>query len=149
MASANINRCIFSGNLTRDVELITTGSGTKIAKMRLATNGRVKRNDEWVDKANYLDIVVFGRQGENCAEYLSKGSPVMVDAHADWSEWQDQQGNKRQGISFIADNVQFLSRPDGARTPSQAAEGGTPDPSDTFAPVNTGSGAAADQDIPF
>lgn len=139
-----INRCIFSGNLTRDPDLRDAGS-TKVANLRLAVNSRVKRGDEWVDKPNYLDVAVFGRQGENCAEYLSKGSPIMVDGRADWREWEDKEGNKRQGITFIADNVQFLGKGGGGES-GQASSG---DPSDTFAPANAGAGTPADDDIPF
>lgn len=144
----SINRCIFSGNLTRSPELKDTAGGGKVARMRLAVNTRVKRGDEWTDKGNFLDIVAFGRQAENCAQYLEKGSPIMADCRADWNEWEDQSGNKRQSVSFIADNVQFLGKKnDGDRSPSQQAA--AQNPSDTFSPANAGAGTPVDDDIPF
>lgn len=147
MAASNINRCLFSGNLTRDPELKDLGS-TKVCNMRMAVNSRVKRDGEWIDKGNFIDVAVFGRQGENCAQYLSKGSPLMVDARMDWREWE-KDGEKRQGISFIADNVQFLSSHDGApRTPSEVAASDVPPSQADFAPAGDFA-APADDDIPF
>jgi single-strand DNA-binding protein len=71
----------------------------------------------------------------------------MVDARADWREWQDQQGNKRQSVTFIADNVQFLGTRDGGSSGASSAPASSP--SDTFDPVNAGAGTPADDDIPF
>jgi single-strand DNA-binding protein len=151
LGAENINRCIFSGNLTRKPDLKDTAGGSKVCRMRLAVNSRVKRGGEWTDKANYLDIVAFGRTAENCAQYLDKGSPIMADCRADWSEWQAQDGSPRQGVAFIADNVQFLgSGSGGDRSPSQQASD-VPATGDDFAPAPVGQGAqsAIDDDIPF
>src|SRR2546423_3960036 len=68
---------------------------------------------EWEDKPNYFDVTIWGRQGENAAQYLSKGRPVAIDGRLEWREFQDKEGNKRQAIDIIADNVQFLSSPEG------------------------------------
>jgi single-strand DNA-binding protein len=156
MAATNINRVIITGNLTRDPELRSTGGGLAICSLRIATNTRRKDNStgEWVDKANYFDVTIFGRQGENAAQYLSKGRPVAIDGRLEWSEWQDQQGNKRQSVEIIADNVQFLG--------SGGGEGGgnggggftprsdVPVSTDDFTPAPVGGGSApADDDIPF
>ena len=50
---------------------------------------------EWIEKPNYFDIKVWGAQGENCAQYLSKGRPVAVDGRLEWREWESQDGGKR------------------------------------------------------
>ena len=63
---------------------------------------------EWTEKPNYFDITVWGNQGENCAQYLSKGRPVGVDGRLEWREWEAQDGSKRQAVEVIADTVQFL-----------------------------------------
>lgn len=146
MPASNINRCMFSGNLTRDPELKDLGS-TKVCNMRMAVNSRVKRNGEWVDKPNYINVAVFGRQGENCAQYLSRGSGLMVDARMDWREW-DKDGERREAVQFIADNVQFLTSP-GERTPSQVASTDVPASSDDFTPAGDFAPPPADDDIPF
>ena len=110
-----------------------------------ATNTRRKDQStgEWVDKANYFDVTVWGAQGENCAEYLSKGRPVGVQGRLEWREWDAQDGTKRQAVEVVADNVQFLGgRQDGEGqqfVPAGAAQGSSAD-----FPA-----AAADDDIPF
>ena len=157
MAATNINRVIITGNLTSDPELRSLPSGTSVCKLRVACNTRRKDNStgEWVDKPNYFDVTVWGAQGENCARYLSKGRPVAVDGRLEWREWQDKDGNNRQGIDIIADAVQFLSSP---RDDAGGGNGFTPRsdiPVDTndFAPAPAAGGgsssAPADDDIPF
>lgn len=155
MAATNINRVIITGNLTRDPELRSTGSGTSVCSLRVACNTRRKdgQSGEWVDKANYFDVTIWGRQGENAAQYLSKGRPVAIDGRLEWREWQDKEGNKRQSIDIIADNVQFLSdggggggNNDGGFTPRSDV----PVSTDDFTPAPVGGGGSApDDDIPF
>ncbi len=163
MAATNINRVILTGNLTRDPELRATGGGSAICALRIATNTRRKdgQTGEWVDKPNYFDVTIWGRQGENAAQYLSKGRPVAIDGRLEWREWQDKEGNNRQSVEIVADNVQFL----GGREEGMGGGGGasfTPRsdvPVDTNdfgppAPAAVGGGngsshAAPDDDIPF
>src|SRR3954469_5118764 len=115
MASTNINRVVLTGNLTRDPELRNLPSGTAVCSLRIASNTRRKdQQGNWVDKPNYFDVTVWGAQGENCAQYLSKGRPVAIDGRLEWREFQDREGNKRQAVDIIADSVQFLGgREDG------------------------------------
>ena len=151
MAGSNINRVIVTGNLTRDPELRNLPSGTSVCTLRVACNGRRKDQStgEWVDKPNYFDVKVWGQQGENCAQYLSKGRPVAVDGRLEWREWQDNSGNKRQSIDIIADSVQFLGSREGGEnggrfTPQSDVPADTAD----FAPAPVGAGGS-DDDIPF
>src|SRR5688572_33319561 len=113
--AASINRVVLVGNLTRDPELRHTPSGTPVCSLRLAVNTRRKdESGQWTDKPNYFDITVWGQQGENCAQYLSKGRPVAIDGRLERREWDAQDGTKRQAVDIVADNVQFLgSRGDG------------------------------------
>jgi len=150
MAATNINRVTMTGNLTRDPELRTTPGGTSVCSMRIACNTRRRdASGEWVDKPNFFDVTVWGAQGENCAQYLSKGRPVAVDGRLEWREWDDQSGNKRQSVDIIAESVQFL----GSREGSENGGRFTPQsdvPADTadFNKAPAGAGAA-DDDIPF
>ncbi len=96
-----------SGNLTRDVELRQLPSGADVARLRIATTTRRRNGEEWVDKTNYFTIEVFGAQARACAQYLSKGSRVFIDAEPDWREWTDQQNNKREAVTFKARQVLF------------------------------------------
>jgi len=107
--SSNINISVITGNLTRDPELRHTGAGMAICELRVAVNTRRKQGEEWVDKPNYLDVVVWGKRGEACAEYLVKGRPVAVEGRLDWREWEAKDGSgKRQAVQIIANGVQFL-----------------------------------------
>jgi single-strand DNA-binding protein len=158
LAATNINRVILTGNLTRDPELRSTGSGLSVCALRIASNTRRKGADgNWEDKPNYFDVTVFGAQGDNCARFLSKGRPVAVDGRLEWREWQDQQGNKRQSVEIVADAVQFLGGRDEGATggggfaarsdvPSDTSDFGPPQPA---AVGGGGSSAPADDDIPF
>ena len=122
MASSNINSVVITGNLTKDPELRSTPGGTSVCKLRVAVNSRRKdgQSGEWVDKPNYFDVTVWGAQGENCANYLSKGRPVAVQGRLDWREWEAQDGSKRQAVEIIADSVQFL----GSRSDNPGGGGG-------------------------
>jgi single-strand DNA-binding protein len=149
--AASINRVILVGNLTRDPELRHTPSGMPVCSLRIAVNARRKdETGQWVDKPNYFSVTVWGQQGENCAQYLSKGRPVAVDGRLEWREWQDQSGNKRQSIDIIADSVQFLGSREGGEnggrfTPQSDVPADTAD----FAQAPVASGNSTDDDIPF
>jgi single-strand DNA-binding protein len=154
VAATNVNVAVITGNLTRDPELRSTPSGTSVCKLRVAVNSRRKdQSGNWIDKPNYFDVTVWGAQGENCANYLSKGRPVAVQGRLDWREWEAQDGSKRQAIEIIADSVQFL----GSRSDNQGGGGGngfqpqSDVPADTsdFEGATASSGGGSDDDIPF
>jgi single-strand DNA-binding protein len=151
LAATNINTVVVTGNLTKDPELRSIPSGTSVCKLRVAVNSRRKdgASGEWVDKPNYFDVTVWGAQGENCANYLSKGRPVAVEGRLDWHEWETQDGQKRQAVEIIANSVQFLgSRSDNAGNGFQGTSDVPADTSDLEeAPV--GGGGSSDDDIPF
>jgi single-strand DNA-binding protein len=152
MAPSNVNRVVLTGNLTRDPELRTTPSGTSVCSLRIACNARRKdpSSGEWADKPNYLDVTVWGAQGENCATYLEKGRPVAIDGRLEWREWEAKDGSgKRQAISIVAERVQFL----GSR---EAANGGGRSAPQSDVPADVadfqqapGASAPADDDMPF
>jgi len=106
----NLNTVALTGNLTKDPELRSTDGGTSIAKMRIAVNSRKKdQSGEWTDVANYFNVVAFGKQAENCAEYLSKGRPIAVQGRLEWREWETDDGQRREQVSVVADAIQFLA----------------------------------------
>jgi single-strand DNA-binding protein len=152
VAATNINRVILTGNLTRDPELRSTSGGTSVCSLRIAVNSRRKEGDQWVDKPNYFDITVWGQQGENCAQYLSKGRPVAIDGRLNWREWETQEGAKRQSVDIIADSVQFLGSREGGGGQSNGAPPESDLPADTsdFDKVGVaGGGSGGDDEIPF
>lgn len=160
MAASNVNVVVITGNLTRDPELRHTGGGTAVCELRVAVNSRRKdgQTGQWVDKANYFDVVVWGAQGENCANYLSKGRPVAVEGRLDWREWEAKDGSgKRQAVQIVANTVQFLGSRDGSGGGNANGGGFAPPSSDVPADTSDFEGAAApsgggggsEDDIPF
>jgi len=105
---ANFNRVILAGNLTRDPELRYTPNGKAVASFGLAVNNRYKAGDEWKDDTCFVDVTVWGKQAENCAEYLSKGRNVLVEGRLQYRTWETEEGQKRSKLEVVALNVQFL-----------------------------------------
>ena len=150
---ADLNRVTLVGRLTRDPELRHTGGGDPICSIRLACSSRGRGDDgAWIDKPNYFDVTVFGRQAETASTYLAKGRRIGVDGRLSWREWQAQDGSKRQSVEVIANDVFFLdSRSDGdggqaRRTADDLAPVGAAAPGGGS---SNGGGAAGDTDIPF
>lgn len=107
---ASFNKVLLMGNLTRDPELRFIASGTAVASFSIAINRKYKQGDEWKDEVCYVDITVWAKQAENCAEYLSKGSAVFVEGHLRLNSWETESGEKRKKLEVVANNVQFLTR---------------------------------------
>ena len=104
----NINTVAISGNLTKAPDLHTSGSGKPVCKMRVAVNERVKVGEEWQSRANYFDVVTFGKTAENANRYLDRGSGVAVAGRLHWHEWTQDDGTKRQSVEIVADVLQFI-----------------------------------------
>lgn len=114
MPVTNINRVIVSGNLTADPDLRETGTGHSVCELRLANNVAVKRDGNWESKPNFFQVNCWGKQGENCAKFLEKGSPVTVDGRLEWQMWESEKNGEKQTNSrvvIVAENVQFGYKP--------------------------------------
>ncbi len=104
---ASFNRVILVGNLTKDVELRHTKNNTAVTDISLAVNERIKKNDRWVDEVHFFDITLWGRLAEIAAEYLSKGSSVLVEGRLKHDRWE-QDGQKRSKIGIVGEKMQML-----------------------------------------
>lgn len=151
--AGSVNVVVLVGNLTRDPELRATPSGTSVCSLRVAVNDRVKDQNtgEWGDKPNYFSVDVFGSQGERCAQWLSRGRQVAVQGRLRWREWETQDGHKREAVSVVADNVQFIGPREGA---GGGPAGGAPGPGPVFEgggvqPPESDATEPGDDDIPF
>ncbi|MDR1248318.1 MAG: single-stranded DNA-binding protein [Treponema sp.] len=104
---ADINHVVLVGRLTRDAELKYTAGGQAVCKFSLAINRRRKSGDQWVDEANFFDVVLWGRQGESLNQYLTKGKMVGVDGELRQDRWE-QEGQNRSRVEIVAANIQLL-----------------------------------------
>lgn len=111
----NFNKVLLMGNLTRDPELRFTPSGAAVCSFGLAVNRKYKQGDDWKDEVCFVDITVWGKQGENCAQYLHKGSSAFIDGRLHFQSWETDGGQKRNKLEVVANTVQFLGRPGGGK----------------------------------
>ena len=102
------NKIILVGNLTRDIELRYSQSGTAIAKTAIATSRKFTTNGEKKEEVCFVDITFFGRSGEVANQYLRKGSKILVEGRLNFEQWVDQNGQKRSKHSVIAETMQML-----------------------------------------
>ncbi len=111
-----LNKIFLVGNLTKDPDLRYTGGGTAVCDLRLASSRRYRRGGEtgdMVEETCFVDVVVWGRSGENCNQYLKKGNSVLVEGRLKFEEWQSQEGQKRSKHTIVADRVNFFPRSGG------------------------------------
>ena len=112
---AQLNKVFLMGNLTRDPELRRLPSGSAVVELGLALNRSFTGKDgERRDEVTYIDVTVWNRQAETCAEFLKKGRPVHVEGYLKMDQWDDKAtGEKRSKLKVEADRVQFLGGRDG------------------------------------
>ena len=105
---ASYNRVILMGNLTRDIELKYLQSGTAVTEIGLAVKNRRKtQTGEWVDEPVFVDVTLWGRTAEVASEYLSKGSPVLIEGRLKLDTWEAD-GQKRSKLRVVGELMQML-----------------------------------------
>ena len=104
------NKVLLMGNLTRDPELRFTAGGTPVASFGIAVNRKYKSGDDWKEEVCFVDVTAWGKQGENCAEYLNKGSGVFVEGRLNMQSWETDDGQKKNKLEVVANVVQFLGK---------------------------------------
>lgn len=154
-----VNRVILVGNLGKDPEVRYTSGGQAVANLRIATSrswtdkqsGQKKEETEW------HDVEVWGKQAEQCGEYLAKGRQVYVEGRLKTDKWQDKQTNQeRSKVKVVAESVRFLGggagggRGGAGRGPSHedGPPGGFEEP-DSSPGGGGGGGHGGPDDIPF
>jgi single-strand DNA-binding protein len=126
-----VNRVILIGNLGKDPEVRYTSGGQAVANLRIATSR------SWTDKASgqrkeeteWHDVEVWGKQAEQCGEYLAKGRQVFIEGRLKTDKWQDKtSGQERTRVKVVAENVRFLGGGGrGAGAGAGAGRGGAPE----------------------
>lgn len=106
---ASFNRVILVGNLTRDPELRYVPSGMAVTDIGLAVNDRRKNaNGEWIEETTFVDVTLWGRTAEVAGEYLSKGSPVLIEGRLKLDTWEGNDGQKKSKLKVVGEKMQLL-----------------------------------------
>ena len=145
-----MNKVTLIGRLTKDPELkFTPGAGTAVATFTVAVDRRLP-NKDGQREADFIPIVVWGKQAENTANYMSKGKLIAIAGRIQTRSYDAKDGTKRYVTEIVAEEVQFLDRGNGTKGSdnySSGSEGGfksntSSDYGDDMTPVDDG-------DIPF
>ena len=107
-----MNKVVLIGNLTRDPELQTTNGGVSVCRFSLAVTRRFA-NAEGERDADFINIVVWRNQAENCHKYLKKGSKCAAIGRIQTSSYDAPDGSKRYTTDVVADEVEFISTRNG------------------------------------
>ena len=105
-----MNKIILIGRLTKDVDLRFTESGKAVANFTLAVD-RPFKNQQGEKEADFIRIVVWGKQAENCANHIGKGRLVAVDGRLQIRSYEGQDGDRKYITEVVAETVKFLDRP--------------------------------------
>ena len=113
---ADFNKVFLIGRLTRDPELRYTAGGKAVADLNLAVSQKFSSKvGEQKEEVVFIRITVWGKQAEACGEYLFKGSSLFVEGRLQLDRWESKDGQRRSTIRVVAQRVQFLGRPKGAK----------------------------------
>ena len=142
--SASMNKVILVGNLTRDVDVRFTPSGTAVAEIGLAVNRTWfdKQSNSKKEEVTFVDVTAWGRTAEIAGEFLAKGRSVLIEGRLSLDQWEDNQsGQKRSKLKVICENLTMLGgKSDGPRQQSN--------PTDTFYGESTAPTPENDE-VPF
>jgi single-strand DNA-binding protein len=163
---ASYNKVILVGNVTRDPELRYIANGTAVTDIGLAVNDRRKTaSGEWVEETTFVDVTLWGRTAEIAGEYVTKGSPLLIDGRLKLDTWE-KDGKKNSKLRVVCDRMQLLGgrsgssegRGDAARGRARPAAAGRGAPTaDEYdqgggydgAPSGGDFSGGAEDDIPF
>jgi single-strand DNA-binding protein len=117
-----LNKVFIFGNLTRDPERKSLPSGMAVVSLGVATNRVYVVNGQKQEEVEFHNVVAFGKQAEVIAQYLKKGSSLLVEGRIKTRNWQDPQGQKHYKTEIIADRVQFGPKSSGQNFQSSSSQ---------------------------
>lgn len=156
--ASSMNRVFLMGNVTRDPELRYISNGTAVTEVGLAINDRRKSaSGEWIEETTFVDITLWGRTAEIAGEYVTKGSPLLVEGRLKLDTWE-KDGKKNSKLRVVGDRMHLIGSRGGNRSDAGPGSGrsGRPDDSDqsggydadqSIGSANTARGV--EDDIPF
>lgn len=139
---SDFNKVILMGRLTAKPELRFTPGGDAVTNLRVASSSSFRsKSGEDKEETCYIDVVVWRKQAETCAEYLVKGQKILVEGRLVFRQWETASGEKRSTYEIQANRVIFLEKPRGES--SGGGGGGRPELDDSDVP------SPDDDEIPF
>ena len=121
------NKIILVGNLTKDIELRYSQSGSAIANASIATSRKFTVNGEKKEEVCFVDLTFFGRSGEIANQYLRKGSKILVEGRLSFEQWVDKtSGQKRSKHSIIVETMQMLDAKNNSEDNNQSYKAPAP-----------------------
>jgi single-strand DNA-binding protein len=124
---ASLSKVILVGNLGSDPEMRYTPNGKAVTSFRMATNRRYTTPaGESKEETDWFRVSVWGKQAEQCNQFLSKGRQVYVEGRLHARNWEGQDGQMRTSLEVTADRVLFLGR----QAPPSVPEEGEFEPED-------------------
>lgn len=115
----NLNRAMIIGNLTREPEMRNTASGQTVANFGVATNHSwTDASGQRQEKAEFHNIVAWGKLAEICAQYLGKGRKVYIEGRLQTRDWEGQDGTKKTRTEIVAENMIMLDRAPAGSAPA-------------------------------
>jgi single-strand DNA-binding protein len=149
---AGINKAIIVGRLGKDPEMRYMPDGTAMASFSVATSmdWKDKATGEKKERTEWHRISAFGRLGEICGEYLSKGKQVYIEGRIQTRSWDDKDGTKRYATEIVASDMQMLgSKDEGAKKSSADFDPGFRGGGGGGGNFARSEGPVGEDDIPF
>ena len=145
-----LNKVLLVGNLTRDPEKKALPGGTNVTTFGIATN-RVwnDKNGQKQEQADFHNIVVFGKQADNSAQYLKKGQSVLIEGRIQTRSWEADDGTKRYRTEIVADRVQFGPKSGGAGASKNSGASADNEPKEEVPEIEYPEEEINPEDIPF
>ena len=151
----NLNKVFILGNLTRDPELRQTTTGQSVCSFGVATNSFFKdKSGQNQKRAEFHNVVVWGRQAEIANQFLKKGSSILVEGRLQTRSWQDKQGQTHKTVEIISERIQFGPRTSGGRDGGQFNDSGaavpkSEDVKEELPEINIDENDIKPEEIPF
>lgn len=106
---ATLNKVFLLGRLSREVDHRGTQTGNSVCTLGVVTSRKFTVNGQEKEETCFVDVKVWGKLADNCKQYLSKGSQVMIEGRLTLDQWEDRNtGEKRQKLNVTAEAVQFI-----------------------------------------
>lgn len=136
----NYNKVIIAGNLTRDVELTASKSGTSIANITIAVNETIISNGEKNTRTSFISCTAFGKTAENISKYFAKGKPIFIEGRLQQEVWETD-GKKNSKTKVVVEKFEFVGTRDGTEKQNTTFEKSVSE--------QKGINTQVDDDIPF